>query len=294
MLCSRPFKRGIEEFGCGQCWRCRVNKRRVWTLRLMLEGTQHKASCFVTLTYAPEKLPVGGSLLKRDLQLYFKRLRKIVGRFRYFACGEYGENTARPHYHMILFGVGRPADHVDFGKKVCLCAVCSAWSLDGTPIGHVHIGHDTSREALQYTAGYVTKKVLKADELEGRQPEFSVMSRRPGIGFGAVSALVEVLSRKEVAKTYVGYEDTPTTLRTEGKLWPMGTYLRGYVGDFLGLARRGRGTGRSRLVVPAKHVLELWDKLRSEGGRVRHEETRVQHARNAAIRGKIIRSRRVL
>jgi hypothetical protein len=44
--------------------------------------------------------------VKRDLQLFFKRLRKAYPdvKLRYFACGKYGEQFARPHYHVILFG----------------------------------------------------------------------------------------------------------------------------------------------------------------------------------------------
>ena len=39
-----------------------------------------------------------------------KRLRDRVGygRFRFYACGEYGETTNRPHYHAILFNYDFP------------------------------------------------------------------------------------------------------------------------------------------------------------------------------------------
>lgn len=53
-------------------------------------------------------------LCKRDLQLFFKRLRKYydkyskkynvpIGKIRYYACGEYGPVHFRPHYHIILW-----------------------------------------------------------------------------------------------------------------------------------------------------------------------------------------------
>lgn len=286
MLCAKPFKRGIEEYGCGQCWRCRVNRRRVWTLRLMLEATQHQAHSFVTFTYAPEHLPAGGSLRKRDLQLVFKRFRKGGLKFRYYAVGEYGEQTSRPHYHVLFFGVGRPVDHVDRGR--CVCAVCVTWGL-----GHVHIGHDVAREAIAYCAGYVLNKVV-ADEQSGRQPQFSVMSRRPGIGFGAVEALAATFARKEVARTYERYEDTPFVVRADGKKWPLGRYLRTAVANTLGLARRTRSSVRGVLDVPPAHVLELWQEMLSANGRVLREERRTQHIRNAAIRSSIVRSRRIL
>ena len=45
------------------------------------------------------------TLLYTDIQKFLKRLRKAYrGKLRYFVAGEYGEQTARPHYHMILYG----------------------------------------------------------------------------------------------------------------------------------------------------------------------------------------------
>ena len=37
---------------------------------------------------------------------------KVLGerRIKYFACGEYGNNTHRPHYHAIIYGVGLDRD----------------------------------------------------------------------------------------------------------------------------------------------------------------------------------------
>lgn len=290
MLCAKPFKRGIEEFGCGQCLRCRINRRRTWTLRLMLEASQHQANSFITLTYRDEALPghpANPSLCKRDLQLFFKRLRNDGLRFRYYAVGEYGDTTWRPHYHVLLFGVGRPLGHVDWSKKeACPCVICANWSM-----GHVHIGSDCSREAVQYCAGYVMKKLTnKADErLGGRAPEFCVMSRNKGIGFGAVKALFDTIGRPDVARTFERYGDMPNRLRVDGKMWPIGRYLRGKVGDLLGMDRKVLPGD-----APPVHVLELWQELLSDGGRVAREDRRLQHARNAAVRSSIMKSRRVL
>ena len=45
------------------------------------------------------------TLLYTDVQKFLKRLRKAYkSKLRYFIAGEYGEQTARPHYHMILYG----------------------------------------------------------------------------------------------------------------------------------------------------------------------------------------------
>lgn len=97
--------------GCGKCVGCQIAKRREWSLRLLHEMNYHDSSMFLTLTYSQSHLPTTGSLQKRDLQLFFKLLRKrlhalrIAKGIKYFACGEYGETGLRPHYHMILFGL---------------------------------------------------------------------------------------------------------------------------------------------------------------------------------------------
>ncbi|EBW8988162.1 hypothetical protein BXL21_24545 [Salmonella enterica subsp. enterica serovar Enteritidis] len=46
-------------------------------------------NCFITLTYNDENLPEGGTLVRKHLTDFFKRLRKhFTGRtIRYFACG---------------------------------------------------------------------------------------------------------------------------------------------------------------------------------------------------------------
>lgn len=93
-----------QAFGCGQCLPCRVNRRRIWTHRIMLEAAQYHDNSFVTLTYDEEKLPVDLSVTPRTLQLFMKRLRKVYpNRIRYFGVGEYGDQTMRPHYHLALF-----------------------------------------------------------------------------------------------------------------------------------------------------------------------------------------------
>ena len=117
-LCERYIKDYIE-IPCGKCIGCRLEYSRQWANRMMLEAKYHSQNWFVTLTYddlhvprsyygdpnSGEALP-SLTLRKRDIQLFFKRLRKQTGQnFRYYACGEYGENTHRPHYHFIVFGL---------------------------------------------------------------------------------------------------------------------------------------------------------------------------------------------
>ena len=88
---------------------CRQNRARSWSFRCLAE-LQGTTALFLTITYDDENNP--GYLLKKDLQDFHKRLRKAFGPFRFYACGEYGDTTHRPHYHGIYYGLGMPADSV--------------------------------------------------------------------------------------------------------------------------------------------------------------------------------------
>lgn len=143
MKCSVPFTQGVAEFGCGQCMPCRLNRRRLWTARLMLEARQHEHSVFVTLTYDKEHYPGDGNLDVREAQLFLKRLRFELQprKIRYYIVGEYGERRGRAHYHAILFGVS------DADKEL----ISRAWGK-----GLVHVGTVTP-ESASYVVSYVCK-----------------------------------------------------------------------------------------------------------------------------------------
>ena len=85
---------------CGKCIVCQNERRDAWAARLELESRMHVSTWFVTLTYNEESLPP--FLVRRDLQNFFKRLRKRIP-CRHFSCGEYGSQGNRPHYHAIIF-----------------------------------------------------------------------------------------------------------------------------------------------------------------------------------------------
>lgn len=176
-----------------------------------MEACTHASSSFLTLTYSPEHVPSDGSLVPRDLCLFLKRLRK-KHQVRYFAVGEYGDQTFRPHYHAALFGVG-----VDDLKSVQ-----QSWDK-----GFVYLG-DLTFASAQYVAGYVTKKMTGKDDarLGGRYPEFARMSLRPGIGANAMSQVALALQNKhgwnEISRT----GDVPSVLRHGAGRYPLGRYLR--------------------------------------------------------------------
>ena len=100
---------------CGKCPICVKAKVNSWLFRLDQELKRSVNPLFVTLTYNEETVPHGNdclTLCKKDLQNFFKRLRKSyektnpnAPKIKYYACGEYGSKTKRPHYHIILFNL---------------------------------------------------------------------------------------------------------------------------------------------------------------------------------------------
>lgn len=172
---------------CGKCVGCKLERARNWQIRIMHEARYHKENCMLTLTLADEHLCYGhqqATLVKRDLQLFWKRLRKEVKcDVRYFACGEYGSNGSRPHYHAVLFGYDFPDKVVKF--RTADYDVYVSESLDRIwGLGHCSIGA-LSPASASYVARYILDKALGSSrkyERLGIEPEFVVMSRRPGIG----------------------------------------------------------------------------------------------------------------
>lgn len=187
----------------------------------MLEAMQHEQNSFVTLTYAPENEP--WELKPDDLRLFLYRLRKALrpGRIRYYAVGEYGDKSFRPHFHMALFGAGCEPD----GRRTCQCLVCSA-VRETWGVGHTFCATLEERSA-QYICGYVVKKMtsLKDSRLAGRHPEFARMSLRPGIGAGAIPDVASVVMQYRSDAQLLA-SDVPATLTHGGKEKPLGRYLR--------------------------------------------------------------------
>lgn len=189
-------KRGVDgslELPCGQCIGCRLERSRQWAVRCLHEASLHEANCFITLTYADSNLPLGGTLVYRDFQLFMKRLRKYAGKITFYCGGEYGEEMARPHYHALLFGFD-PPDKVYYCKGVDGSKLYSSEILDKLwGLGTVRVGSVTFASAA-YIARYCVAKVngdlakshyevLTDDgEIIDRLPEFNHMSLKPAIG----------------------------------------------------------------------------------------------------------------
>lgn len=199
------------EVPCGQCVECRLEHAREWSIRCMLEAKEHSDNCFLTLTYDDEhiktcsgvnpytgELQTSFTLVKKDFQDFMKRLRKAAGKkLRYFACGEYGSTTFRPHYHAIVFGLDVPDKKLykvsPRGDKYYTSSFLDKiWRHGYSIIG------ECTLESCSYTARYVVKKaqdysLQEVIESYGMEPEFVLMSRRPGIA--AAAADVETLDK---------------------------------------------------------------------------------------------------
>lgn len=141
---------------------------------------------FLTLTYDDEHLPVTGSLVKDDLQKFWKRLRKDLDfPIRYYACGEYGDERMRPHYHAIVFGLPYNKNSRQLVKDNW--TLCDPFRFDYNPAKHSEQGFaPVSPDDIRYVCGYVQKKYngkMARDIYGDRIPPFSVSSRGLGLRF---------------------------------------------------------------------------------------------------------------
>jgi len=184
------------ELACGQCIGCRLERSRQWAVRCMHEAQLYEDNCFLTLTYSDDNLPSNGSINRRHVQLFLKRLRKKISprKFRYVYAGEYGEKTSRPHYHLILFNYDFP-DKILHSKNRDGDRLYTSRLLDEIwGLGHALIGGVTF-ESAAYVARYCLKKVTgknaadhyeRVDPVTGEivqlEPEFFQPSLKPGIG----------------------------------------------------------------------------------------------------------------
>lgn len=198
--------KSVKMIPCGQCISCRLARSRDWANRLMLEAKEYPCNYFITLTYEDQYLPIkrcyndetgeiitGFTLKKEDLEKFNHDLRQTWKRkynhdgIRYYECGEYGSETNRPHYHCIIFNLPHLDDLkvyrvTETGSILYTSELISRiWKK-----GYVVIG-EVTWESAAYVARYVMKKKFgkEADQYyksQAKIPEFTTMSRMPGIG----------------------------------------------------------------------------------------------------------------
>ncbi|AXH77708.1 MAG: replication initiator protein [Microviridae sp.] len=160
---------------CRKCLPCRKYRAHDWTVRLIEHEKTAKNNWFVTLTLSDDNLTWGydkPTLVKRDVQLFMMRLRKLFDcKLKYYAVGEYGENTKRPHYHLILFNTNCD------DKKAIELIVWQAWKN-----GLVHVGEVTPA-SIRYVAGYLEKGIYGENNDETIIREFNLQSLKLGSNY---------------------------------------------------------------------------------------------------------------
>ena len=213
--------KGIQVRGslvpCGQCMNCRINAGRAWTSRMLMEQSMtQEVSWFVTLTYDEDHVPrtVEGvqTLRKREFQDWIRTTNRRAGPFRYYAVGEYGDDTMRPHYHMAIFpqpGRAGPivTDHWDHGFTSA---------------------YDLSHTRARYLANYTTKKLTKDTDqrLEaGQEPEFRSSSTRPGLGAAFVPVVVSHYRSGAGQAVLEERGDVERVVRFGQKVYPIPRYI---------------------------------------------------------------------
>ena len=166
---SVPLKNKYDVMGnpvyraCGQCAICRRNKMMSLQSRANYEYKKHKYNAFITLTYDDNHLyyrdkPFGEgknvglpTFKKEHIQKFFDDLRHYVKRynlsncdkdFTYLYSSEFGSDSARPHFHAILFGVDFP-----LAKKLAT----KLWRFGFVDSRPVHSG------SIRYVCKYISK-----------------------------------------------------------------------------------------------------------------------------------------
>lgn len=250
-----------------------------------------ESSHFVTLTYDDLHVPQDGSVCPRELRLFLKRLRERVRddgvEIRYYAVGEYGDLTQRPHYHLALFGLA-DLPHVNagdahvWGLPACSCVLCCSWTKGSVDRG------DLTAQSAAYIVSYVAKGLTKEDhpELGNRYREFARMSRKPGIGAHAVPVIAKALSDDRRSDCQEGIEPVPGQYRQEKRLWPLGRYLGRKLREEMGVPDAAH-----RIHVEG-HWQELQGDLQAPGARAERESRRFQVGRQAVGRNKITNSKK--
>lgn len=190
---------------CGSCVECRLNYSKDWSLRLLCEAsTANIENCyFLTLTYNDDNIPLGKpcsnlanklipTVRKADISKFMDKIRDSQRYLynntgvRFYGSTEYGEQTCRPHCHIILINCILPPGSLKhlfnnvFGQPLYEGLYFEKY----WPYGYVNVGA-FSFDSACYVARYVMKKHKGQDssfyEERGIESEQSVMSRVPGI-----------------------------------------------------------------------------------------------------------------
>jgi len=163
---------------CGKCLECREMNQQYLAIRIKHEARRHEHNQFLTLTYNENNVPDG--LQKEHMTKFWKRLRYHIGVKKYLECGEYGDETHRPHYHAAALGLeindlkkwDTESSRSETVEKI--------WGNGIVTISELTWGR------MKYVAGYVLKKAGYRKQLycteEGEELEAPYRKMSQGLG----------------------------------------------------------------------------------------------------------------
>lgn len=165
-MCVKPVKmtEGVY-LACGNCFECKMHRVNDWATRLMAEAYTTPPYTFCTLTYNELSIPRKSNGDYTFDRQHLKQITRELSRrhpCRYYGIAEHGTENERPHYHLIVFGVP---------PMVVYEVLEQYWS----PRGFYTMGEPINARIMYIALFHVLKSHSYPDE-------FTVMSRRPGIG----------------------------------------------------------------------------------------------------------------
>jgi len=252
-ICMNPFTLSEENGGhqvpCGKCYNCKRRRTSSWSVRLIKEGERSISAHFLTLTYNTDSVPISDNgfmtLNKIDLQKFFKRLRKWHGKnttpLKYYAVGEYGGQTKRPHYHIVIFNAN--LEHFE-----------RSWSIDLKPLGQIHIGTITEA-SIGYTLKYICKdSQIPMHKNDDRLKEFALMSKGLGSNY-LTEKMLKWHKDKIEERIYVPLKD--------GKKAPLPRYYKQKIYDEFDKEKISFHWKKKSDLLKDKEIAEHGDKLQS-------------------------------
>lgn len=231
---------------CGKCAFCWQTKRSSWVFRIRHEmRCQDQRGYFLTLTYDEKHVPRTSdgkrSLRFRHVQLMFKRLRKAKYYCKYIAVGEYGTQTQRPHYHLLLW-TDAPTDAIE--KLWC--------NTRNEPRGSIHFGTLTVASAM-YTLKYILQPRQKPED--GREHARAQFSRGLGLGYLTSS----------VYEYHTAFEESPVfTSVLDGQQFALPRYYKNKIFTKYQCAREASRVKWQRIREYRNELRKLWKRGRKD------------------------------
>lgn len=227
-MCIAPIqlKDRTDSVPCGSCYECKRKRANGWAFRCSQQWKVSTQTFFITLTYDTDHVPITQkgfmSLRRKDLQLFFKKLRNTyrykkvnteTGRkkwyydrtpgLKYYAVGEYGTKTKRPHYHALLF--------LDKYDPLITKKIEQQWEH-----GSVHIGK-LNEKTVNYTLKYISKTTNEGKaEWDDREVTKSLMSK--GLGANYLTESIKRYHKQSLVERYF--------VRLDGYITSMPRYYR--------------------------------------------------------------------